>query len=391
MIAQDLTYEAFACPQISMDQSLLETVVVDHGLQTLDAFLDHYAGRLESRGSGLAPTLSGWLRKGASYDAVWHFSFGDMYAALLSRDTDEVDRSAAALAIRSHAFGLEGDWQFQLDKPASFLFDRWRLPPGDALRVCADSRNVLIDTRTADGWRQTAFARTENGWESNEAEALPAVVHPRLRCGVIPIECLPPDSAAQRLVKGLYDSGAPNDTGLLTSTCKEAASMIEDFAGIYMTWVSDVIKDLIPLPPRPNVLHSASANHAPGVISVTNQNLRCAMAEQLVHEATHQHLYILKRLGPMDDGTDETLYYSPFRKIGRPILYILFAYHAFANVLLFYRMARANGLTEDEPGKGNERQLEEDLQTVEAALDTTRSLTPLGRALYEPLHELIRQ
>jgi HEXXH motif-containing protein len=190
----------------------------------------------------------------------------------------------------------------------------------------------------------------------------------------------------------LYDGDSRNtDISLVVRTGIAAAELISGFAGIYLPWVGEVIKDLIPLPPRPGILHSASGKLAPGIISVTNQDLRCALAEQLVHEATHQHLYLLTRLGPMDDGSDETLYFSPFRNMGRPVFYILFAYHAFANVLLFYRTARANGMSDGEPGITDQDKLKADLLTLEEALETTKALTPLGRALWEPLREMVHQ
>ena len=71
----------------------------------------------------------------------------------------------------------------------------------------------------------------------------------------------------------------------------------------------------------------------------------------------------------------------------------MFAYHAFANVLLFHRMARANGLS-DEPGLYNDQKMQElrqQLETLEQALHITKALTPLGRALCEPLYHRIRE
>ena len=270
MIAEDLTYEGFASPEIGLNPALLETVVKDHGMQTLDAFLERHGARLDSKGSGLASALKGWLETELPYNAVWNFAFGDMYAALLSGQLDEVDRSAAALALRAVAFGVEAQWRFELDTPFRFLFDRWVLPAGDAFRVSAERAGVLIEVRTADGWRKITFHRQEDGWESEGAESLAVFSYPGLRCTLIPIERLAPASPAQRLVKDLYDDGVPNSTELLLSTCREGAGLISEFAGTYLPWVSEVIKELIPLPPRPNVLHSASGNLAPGVISVTN-------------------------------------------------------------------------------------------------------------------------
>jgi HEXXH motif-containing protein len=78
--------------------------------------------------------------------------------------------------------------------------------------------------------------------------------------------------------------------------------------------------------------------------------------------------------------------------MGRPILYIVFAYHAFGNVLLFYRMASTRGLTINEPGVDIDLQmesLENQLRQLEEALQTTKALTAIGKGLWEPLYELI--
>jgi HEXXH motif-containing protein len=391
MIADDLAYEGFASPQTGLNPAMLEAVVVNHGMQTLDAFIQRSGAHINRKGSGLVAALKMWLESGLPYLAVWNFVFGDMYATLFSNQLAEVERSAVALALRAVAFDVEAKWQFELASPFSFLFDRWVLPFGDAIRMSARDASATIEVRTADGWRQTVFHREANGWKSDGAESLAIFTHTNVHFAIFPLERLPTASPAQRLVKNLYDDGVANRTDLLLKTCREATNLIGEFAGIYLPWVSEVIKELIPLPPRPNVLHSASGNLAPGMISVTNQPLRCALAEQLVHEATHQHLYILRRLGSLDDGTDATLHFSPFRKEGRPLFFILFAYHAFANVLLFYRMARAHGLPADELGTSDERKLEDDLRTVEKVLTTSKALTPLGKALWQPLYELLRQ
>jgi hypothetical protein len=389
----DLLCEGFACPQTRVNNiPLLETLGVQHGRRLVEDFVDRHEARLGKRGTGLTSALDSWLQTDAPYDAVCNFVFGDMHAALISEDPREIDRCAAATALRLHVFGLEGSWQLDLHSPSRFFFDNWVLPPSDALRVSATGQLIEIETHTSDGWRRSSFVRDRNAWYSDSAESLSILTYPGIRCTVLPIPYLPTASPAQKLTKGMYDVNSPeSDTALLNKTYQSAAALISDYASVYLPWVSHVVKDLIPLPMRDGVLNSSSDNFAPGVISVTNQDLRCTLAEQLVHEATHHYLYILMRMGPMDDGSDDTLYYSPFRNMGRPILYILFAYHAFANVLLFYRMALANGLPSDELGMSDLRKLEADLRTIETSLQTTKALTPLGRALWEPLSNLLRQ
>src|SRR6185312_15271355 len=82
-------------------------------------------------------------------------------------------------------------------------------------------------------------------------------------------------------------------------------------------------------------LCSGSSASEPGRCHMSVRAGQVKLAEMLVHEATHQYYYLVTRLGPVDDGTDSTLYYSPVKNCYRPLAYILIAYHAFANVLLF--------------------------------------------------------
>jgi len=63
----------------------------------------------------------------------------------------------------------------------------------------------------------------------------------------------------------------------------------------------------------------------------------------------------------------------------------LLAYHAFANVLLFYRECRSHGVGDPEFCELQEREYQRCLEALQRPLHTTRALTPLGRALFEPL------
>ena len=114
-----------------------------------------------------------------------------------------------------------------------------------------------------------------------------------------------------------------------------------------------------------------------------------ALAEMLVHEATHQYMYILCRLGDIDDGSDPKLYYSPVRRMERPLWAIVLAYHAFANVLLLYRLCRQSGIEDDGYCSRHEALLVPQLRELERVLTQTNALTEIGRGLVEPLSERI--
>jgi HEXXH motif-containing protein len=171
-----------------------------------------------------------------------------------------------------------------------------------------------------------------------------------------------------------------------------ALSLIGDYAGTYLPWVGCVLRYLVPLKWKLGLASSSSSdNRAPGVVLFANDHSCFALAEVLVHEASHQYFFVLNRRGTIDDGSDTNLYYSPFREMDRPIFFILMAYHAFANVLLFYREALAHDLSPEHLSRDREEELASKLAVLEPVLRGTTALTPLGRALWEPLYERIHQ
>jgi hypothetical protein len=391
MIAESEIYRGFSCPQAGLDDEFLELVVTEHAHQTVQKFIECFKGRMELQGEGLGSVLSNWLQCEDTFETVWNAAFGEVFAAVFRNGADDIERRAAVAALRLHERGHLGEWELQLSKPVRFRFDRWLLPPADAMQVSATARSVTLNVRTENAWRKSTFRQSENGWETTNAEAMPVLIRPGIRWTILAAESLAPSSAALLQMEVFDSSDADVDTQpeLLLRTCDAAVSLIAEFANIYLAWVSRVLRDLIPLRAKPGIFTSGSTDLSPGVMCVSNQEHPWALADVLVHEATHQYLYIARRLGKMDDGKDETLYFSPFRNTGRPIYNILITYHAFANVLLFYRTVLGHGLPADEVSaltvEKRVQELEEKLQPLEQALESTTSLTPLGLALWEPL------
>jgi HEXXH motif-containing protein len=307
------------------------------------------------------------------------------------------ERAAGQVALRLHECGHPGEWRLQPSRRTQFCFAGWPIPPCDDVDVVATSDVVSIRVLTGNTSRTITFERDSQDWRPTDSSALPEAPARAARWPVLTIESLSTESVSRLLKADAYNSayeGADRNIDLLIHTCGAARSVLSDFAPIYVPWVNQVVRCIVPLAERTGTLNSSSGNLAPGVITVSNQSNPYILAEMLVHEGTHQYLYIIKRLGPIDDGTDETLYFSPFRNMGRPILYIVFAYHAFANVLLFYRMLRAAGVTQAASGVDLDLQikkLEEQLLTIEEALRSTRALTAIGRALWLPLAREIRK
>jgi HEXXH motif-containing protein len=397
MVLEDPACRGFACPHVGLDKQFLEMIVTGLAQQVVEKLLQRHGDRLDRNASGLGFVLGDWLRDDPTFDTAWHLAFGNVWLTLFVDDGDNVERSAGALGLRLHEGGLEGEWTVRLRNPARFRFDRWLLPASDTIHVSAAAGVVTVRTRTANVWNVSTFHHAPNGWEATAAQMLPVLARPGVRWKILEPRFLPPGSVALRwLAQDGFDFERAEidiQPDLVVRNCDAALTLLSDYADVYLPWVCTVIRDLVPLPPRSSTLSSLSDEFTPGVITFTDRDNRCALAEMFVHEASHQYFHILKTLGPVDDGTDQHLYYSPVRGTGRPIYYILVAYHAFANVLIFYREALAHGLSPDQPGVCIEQQIDDlskQLEVLDQALQTTRALTPIGRALYGPLAERLR-
>ena len=107
----------------------------------------------------------------------------------------------------------------------------------------------------------------------------------------------------------------------------------------------------------------------------------------LVHEISHQYYSLLTRLGPVDDGSDQNLYYSPFPRANRKMNRILLAYHAFANVLIFYYDGYKRDLIQKATYSAVVARHGSDLATLKSHLDASNGLTEIGFGLYRPVRE----
>jgi HEXXH motif-containing protein len=114
-----------------------------------------------------------------------------------------------------------------------------------------------------------------------------------------------------------------------------------------------------------------------------------ALAELLIHEAAHQYFNVLCLLGPFDDGTDQTLYHSSAVGRPRPLDRIGVAYHAFANVMIYYRECVAKGIQDDGWCARHIESWTEGLRVLEQPLRGNPALTDIGKALCEPLIERV--
>ncbi len=110
------------------------------------------------------------------------------------------------------------------------------------------------------------------------------------------------------------------------------------------------------------------------------------IAEMLVHEASHQHFFLLQDICRLvEPGTPETLY-SPITDMQRPIEKVLLGYHAAANILNFYN--RYGPLDDTAPVRTRWDAMKAMCAVFAAELDQASSLTQEGIGVRDGLKTL---
>jgi HEXXH motif-containing protein len=375
----------FACPHEQLDTALVDDIATTYASAYAGIFVERFGSDLERASSGLLPLLGAWAARESSFDEIWETSLGYMRRVVLDDDLPRALQHSAAAALRLNALGEEGEWQITLAEPARLRLERWLLPRARSISTRAENGEIEIETTDADSPPcRVRFERHGESWQVEGADRLPAGRY--AGCDVT----LLPQAALDGLHFGGEISLSRLSTDQIMAKIAKSIWLLRDYAPEYLPWTRHVLRAVVPLHAQLSEIRSGSDTDKPGVIQASFPIRTVALAETWVHECSHQYFQILTRVGPVVDGTDPTLYYSPVRQTGRPLDKILLAYHAFANVLLFYRSCAETGM-HDPNGylEINELRLIPQLRQLEEPLRSTRGLTELGSALWEPLGERI--
>lgn len=382
-------------PFTPIDLPFVEAAHVRMARHVVGAFVSRYGGMLGSRGSAdLAGVFERWLTVPATREDVWDDAFGQVRACLTGPLGDVlVPESAAALGSRLCATGMAAQFEISLDRRSRHLFASWLLPSASKLRFESDGADVSITLSGGSADGTLRFHRHGEAWDlaSHDVDAalsplpLPHVERKGGRVQLLQRDALFP------LAMGDIESMVPEvvDDDVCASI-QEAYSILRDHAPIYADWVGRFSRRVVPLRTPPGLMMSSSSIYRPGTITMSHNAHPFGMAEILVHENTHEHLHLASACGPLDDGSDTNLYYSPIRKIDRPLSAVLVAYHAVGNIALFYRECRRWGAPGADYLDVSEPEAKGWLVEMEKTLDKSRALTTFGRALYEPLRDELR-
>jgi HEXXH motif-containing protein len=382
----DQELRRFACPDPGPGTELLDLIADAHAREVVRRFLAGHEENLRRGGLALGRFLHAWREEETDFSSVWDLSFGALADAISEGFRGDPLECAASVALALHLAGVPGTWHADLASPTRLRLGSWLLPAARSVRVEAGGGSLAVHLQGNGNGPALLLDRSGGRWQADRAAELPYF---ELAGSEVPF--LIRATLAGWAQEGLPApplEAVPEDR---VDLCRGAVELLRDCAPEYLAWTARVLRAVIPLEAPAGLMLSGSGPHHCGTLQLSLAVEPVQLAEMLVHESSHQYYYFLTRLGDVDDGSDPTLYYSPFKKMERPIRLILLAYHAFANVLIFYRRCRARGLDDGGYCQRNEEKMAPRLRTLETALRATPALTPIGRALWEPLAQRLRE
>jgi hypothetical protein len=377
----------FACPQVGLEEDFLECIAVGFARDATHLFLERFGQLVTTAAPGLPGFLAESMDSELGFDESWDSIFGEIGEALTARSGLEPSEIALRLGLWLHSNGRPGSWRFEGPEVGGRRWGPWSLPAGDTLEVESDGATARVLVGRHGSSKPVRLRRIGNSWSSDDVDSCQQILMTRHRLTFLTQSAT--ESPECRFLRD--DLLEPAKWGDVPAQYIEAFSLLRDHAPIYLDWIDRLLRFVIPLKGRGGGhIVSGSIQSAPGIIHVSHDSSPASLAEMLVHETTHLYFHLLTRVSPVHDGSDATEYYSPIKRRGRPIHFILVAYHAFANVMLFYRLCQDSGYPDpDGYIARNVAELLPQLAQLDTALQTTQSLTPIGRALWEPLAEMI--
>lgn len=371
----DDIHRAFSSPLLPCDERMLTLIAAEHVRSVTARFLD-------DRRDEITPALAAMLAALPDLDGPLELYFDPVFGmlghAIAGRREMPAPSYAAEAALALHAAGVEGEWDFTLERPARLRFARrFVLPRAERGWAVARGNRVTIDFY---GHAPITFRREHGDWTLIAGDGVDELP----RVGEIVFLS---HGALDGRDHGVIPAPLALATEPLLAAWRGALTLIRSVSPPYATWTERVIRYIIPLVAPEGAMLNGSQGHRPAEVHMSTPSDPLRLAEMLIHEASHQHFFLATRLGAVDDGSDERLYYSPLVREGRPIERILLAWHAVANILLFYTAYEAAGLPRSDFFHRNREQLLGELAQLDEPLRQTRSLTAVGMGMYAPMAE----
>lgn len=369
-----MNLDVFTAPDASNDFSVPEMLVTTEAQGVIEIFLQHHGSTLRKNSRGLADLLERMSVEDLQFDVAWSAEFGSLRRAITDRTIDEMV-AAARFGLRAAQVRIVTDWSCTLPEPTNFrLKDRW-LRDLRVLEVHSDQQSFDV------------FSDRGRVGETAVREVDRILLD---RVGDVNISFVGPDAVSVLNVplNGMPLADGPTEE--VVQSCREGLHLLRDLPADYLPWIGHVARDIVPLA-ADEFIRSQSVGDCPGVIAMSAPVRRSAVAEMFIHECSHQYFHILEKLEPLQEPESREMYFSPVKQTERPMSMILLAYHAFANVVLYYQNCLTANLDEREQCVHNIRRHLPELRNMEVGLFASKSLTENARGMFEPLAERLNE
>lgn len=165
----------------------------------------------------------------------------------------------------------------------------------------------------------------------------------------------------------------------------DGLQLMADIDPAYDTWVKRLLKTLIVTERLPHRTCSGSWLDTSAMVYMSQPGAPLDVGEVLIHECAHQHFHLASRVAPMKAPGESGRYFSPPVGRERPLDMILIAYHAFANVLVYYEKAFDMSLG-DAVAWNRYNNFRDQVAVLEGHLLGNPGLSELGRTIFEELY-----
>lgn len=377
-----LPYRGFACPQEGTNDELVSFLATEFARSVTRLLIEVAGDLLAAQSRGLPELLERWSNDRPAPWGAWDSCFGDAYLALQRQELTNATSVAARIVLHLGARGVGGEWAARLPTPTCLRWGRWVLPPSERIAVESDGHVARVTIGSAEDEQTATFIREDGIWQTARLEELPRFG--RQRALVLPRRLLSLDGFSE-VLEASVEAPSPE----MIANLEKAMEIIAVYAPPYASWVERVVHELFLIRPMLQHIQSGSIAKYFGVVHLSASPEVVAVAELLVHEASHQYFHLLNLIDAFDDGSDDKMYYSPAVRKERRLDRIGVAYHAFANVLLFYDACLESGLQDEGYCLRNRQVLGPQVAQLRAPLEGNSALTDIGRSLCEPLIERV--
>jgi hypothetical protein len=376
-------YFGFACPQEPIDVALMEDIATTHYRRALRTFASRHGELIASAGTrSLIDLYERWFPQ-ADFETVWHVSFGKMREVLAEQQfqatRQDILLSAARLGLRLCERGMTGAWSIPLEAKHRFRFDRVIFPECDRIDVEANSAETTFWLHN-DG-QKTKFTRAT-------MSKVPGMIEiPQFSTGSRSVGVLIPETPEGTENKEFAFTADEETRRQIISGYGTAIAILKEYCPIYIPFVDRLLRHLVPVKPMPGgYIGGGSLRDNPGTVKLPFEREPVGIAANFGHECAHQHYFLLRGKGRLEDGSDQKLYNCAFVEGARDLPSLVLTYHAFANESIVLRTCEVKGINDPYAGDRAER-IRYNLQPIEDILAKSTALTPLGQALFKPAME----